>query len=187
MAHPDGLLAVQAGEQRVVGRDADAGRTVFAVIERDDVAAEFVGHQLGAVADAEDRDLARPDGRIGPRRALVVDRMRAAGQDDRARPAAFELGIRGVVREEFAVHVELAHASCDELGELAAEVEDDDGLAILGVGGGRSIVRGTVGSGGIQRGLEVGLHLRVVRGEDPMARVGGFTVDGLAALPFARG
>ena len=137
VAHPDRLLAVEAGEQRVVGGDADVGRTVLAVVERDDVATELVGHQLGAVADAEDRDLAGPDGRIGARGALVVDRVRAAGQDDRAGPAPLELGVRRVVREELGVDVELADAPGDELGELAAEVEDDDGLAVLGVGGGR--------------------------------------------------
>ena len=144
VAHPDRLLAVEAGEQRIVGGDADVGRAVFAVIERDDVAAELVGHQLGAVADAQDRDLAGPDGRIGARGALVVDRVRAAREDDRAGPAALEFGVRRVVRQELAVDVELADAPGDELGELAAEVEDDDGLAILGIGGGRA---GRPGSG----------------------------------------
>ena len=126
VAHPDGLLALDAGEQRVVRGDADVGRAVLAMVERDDVAAELVGHQLGAVADAEDGDAARPDGRIRPRRARVVDRVGAARQDDRARAATLELLVRRVVRQQLRVDVELADAPGDELRELAPEVEDDD-------------------------------------------------------------
>ena len=123
------------GEQRPsVGGDADVGRAVLAVVERDDVATELVGHQLGAVADAEDGDATGPDGRVGPGSARVVDRVRAAGQDDRPGAAPLQLGIRRVVRQELRVDVELADAPRDELGELAAEVEDDDGLAVVGVG-----------------------------------------------------
>ena len=59
--------------------------------------------------------------------SVVVDRVRAAGQDDRAGAAAFELVIGRVVRQQLRVDVELADAARDELGELAAEVEDDDG------------------------------------------------------------
>ena len=130
VAHPDGLLALDAGEQRVVRGDADVGRAVLAMVERDDVATELVGHQLGAVADAEDRDAARPDGRIRARGARVVDRVGAARQDDRARAATLELLVRRVVREQLRVDVELADAPGDELRELAPEVEDDDRLAV---------------------------------------------------------
>jgi len=188
VAHPDRLLPVQSGEQRVVGGDAHVGRTVLAVVERDDVAAELVGHQLGAIADAEYGDLPGPDRGIGARGVRVVDRVRAAGQDDGAGAAAFEFGHGRVVRQQLAVDVELAHAPGDQLGELAAEVEDDDRLAVLRVGRvGRPVLRRPIGRRGLQCGLEVGLDLRVVRGKDPMARVRGLTVDGLAALPLARG
>ena len=132
VAHPDRLLALDAGEQAVVRGDADVGRAVLAVVGREDVAAELVGHQLRAVADAEDGDAAGPDGRVGPRRVRVVDRVRAARQDDRARAAPLELVVRRVVRQQLRVDVELADAPRDELRELAAEVEDDDGLAVDG-------------------------------------------------------
>ena len=127
VAHPDRLLALDAGEQAVLGGHAHVGGAVLAVVERDDVATELVGHQLRAVADAQDRDPPAPDRRVGPRRVRVVDRVRAAGQDDRARAAPFELLVRRVEREQLRVDIELAHAARDELGELAAEVEDDDG------------------------------------------------------------
>ncbi len=51
--------------------------------------------------------------------------------------APLELGERGVVRQELGVHVQLADATGDELGELAAEIEDDDrsrGVAAAGAG-----------------------------------------------------
>ena len=60
------------------------GRTVFAASRRQHVAAELVGHQLRAVADAEHRESGPLQiAGIGPRRALVVDGVRAAGEDDR--------------------------------------------------------------------------------------------------------
>ncbi len=150
VAHPDRLLALDPGEQRLVRRgDADVGRAVLAVVEGDDVAAELVGHQLGAVADPEDGDAPGPDGRIGSRGARVVDRIRAARQDDRPGSAPFQLGVRRVVRQQLRVDIELAHASRDELGELAAEIEDDDGLAVVGVGRGGAIGRRAVGAGAL--------------------------------------
>ena len=149
----------------------DVGRAVLAVVERDDVAAELVGHQLGAVADPEDGDAAGPDRRVGPWGARVVDRIRAARQDDRPGAAPFELGVRRVVGQQLRVDVELADAPGDELCELAAEIEDDDGLAVVGVGRGGAIRGRTVGGGRLERGLEVGLDLGVVRGKHPVAGV----------------
>ena len=126
--------------------------------------------------------LARPDGRVRSWGAGVVDRVRAAGQDDRASPASFQLVVRGVEREQLRVDVELADAPGDQLRELAPEVEDDDRPPGRRRRPGRSIVRRAVRRGRVERGLEIGLDLGVVRGEDAVAGVGGLTVDGLAAL-----
>ena len=75
--------------------------------------------------------------------------------------------------------MELADAAGDELGELAAEVEDDDGVGGPIVAG-RSAAAPLRG-GRVERGLEVGLDLGVVGGEDAVAGVGRLAVDGLAA------
>ena len=83
--------------------------------------------------------------------------------------AALELLERRVEREELRVHVQFAHPSRDELGELAPEVEDHDGLGGGRIGARRPVVRGAVRSGGLQRRLEVGLDLGVVRSEDTVA------------------
>ena len=170
----------------VVRGDADAGRAVLAVVERDDVATELVGHQLGAVADAEDRDPARPDRRVRPRGARVVDRVRAARQDDRPGAAPLELGVRRVVRQQLRVDVELADPTGDQLGELAAEIEDDDGLAVHRVAGAGLILARSLGGRCLERGLEIGLDLGVVRGEDPVARVRRLAVDRSCRAAVAR-
>ena len=153
------------------------------MVERDDVAAQFVGHQLGAVADAEDGDAPGPDGRVRPWGVGVVDRVRAAGQDDRPGAPALEFGERRVVRQQLGVDVQFADAPGDQLGELAAEVEDDDGRALLLVRGGRAIVGRAIRGRGFQRGLEIGLDLGVVGGQDPVTGVGLLAVDRLATLP----
>ncbi len=126
VAHPDRLLAIEPVEQAVAARERHVRGTVLAACRRQDVAAELAGHQLGAVADAQDRDPAAPHRGIRLGRVLVVDGVRTAGQDDRAGAAALELRVRGVVRQELGVDVELADAAGDQLRELAAEVEDDD-------------------------------------------------------------
>ena len=179
VAHPHGLVALDAAEQPVVPRDPDVCRAVFPAVGREDVAAELVGHELCAVADPEDRDAPAPDRGVRLRRAVVIDGVRAAGQDDAARPALLELGIGRVVREQLRVDVELTDAPRDELGELAAEVEDDDRAGFCR---GAALARCAVGCRRVERRLEIGLDLRVVRGEHAMPGVGRLAVDGLAPL-----
>ena len=118
----------------------DVGRAVLAVVDREDVAAELVGHQLRAVADAEDGDPPAPDrpGRVAARRR----RRPTFGPPDRmiARVPRRSSSSSGVSwGSSSRVDVELADAPRDQLGELAAEVEDDDGP-----GGGRGRRRGPV-------------------------------------------
>ena len=88
-----------------------------------------------------------PDQMAGSARgaSCVVDAVRTAGQDDRAGAAAFQFGHGRVVREQLAVDIEFADAPRDQLGELAAEVQDDDRLAVVRVGGvGRSVLRRSI-------------------------------------------
>ena len=188
VAHPDRLVPLEAREEAILGGDRDGRRSVLPAGRRQHVAAELEGHQLGPVADAQHRDPPVPDRRVRLRGTLVVDGVGAARQDDRARAAALQLGVRRVVRQQLRVDVELADAAGDELGELAAEVEDDDrvglGRARLPAGDGSpgTIDLRTLGRPGVEGDLEVGLDLGVVRGEHAVACVGGLAVDGRAAL-----
>ena len=179
VAHPHGLVVFDAAEQSVVPRDPDVCRAIFPAVGREDVAAELVGHELRAVADPENRDAPAPDRRVGLRRTVVIDGVRPARQDDAARPALLELGVGRVVREQLRVDVELADAPRDQLGELAAEIEDDDRA---GFGAGAVLARCAVGCRRMERGLEIGLDLRIVRSEHAMAGIGCFAVDCFASL-----
>ena len=86
-----------------------------------------------------------------------------------------------VVGQELRIDVQLADAARDELGELAAEIEDGHGAGCRRDRADGAIVRRPVGGRGVQRGLEIGLHLGVVGGQDAMARVGRLAVDRLAS------
>jgi len=76
------------------------------------------------------------------------------------------------VREKLAVDVQLAHATGDQLRELAPEVQDDDRIGL-----GRDLLR-TLRRRRVKRLLEVRLDLGVVRGQDPMAGVRRLAMDG---------
>ncbi len=131
--------------------------------------------------------LAGPDRRVGAGGARVIDRVRAARQDDRARPATLQFRVRRVVRKQLRVDIEFAHAPCDQLRELAPEIEDDHGFAlVVSIGRSGAIVRGALRGRRLERRLEVGLDLGVIGCQDAVAGVGGFAMDGLAA-GWARG
>ena len=181
VAHPDRLLPLDAGEQAVVLGDRHGRGAVLAVVGREHIATELERHHLRPVADAQDRDRAAPDGGVRARRVRVVHGHRAAGQDDGLRPAPHQFLEGRVVGEEFRVHVQLADASRDQLGELAAEIEDGHRAGCRRDGADGPVVGGPVGGRGVQRGLEVRLHLGVVRGQDAVARVRFLAVDRLAA------
>ena len=103
-------------------------------VGRRDLAAELVRHHLLAVADAEHRQ-ARVEqiaaGRAGcrltsPRRA-PPDRMMPVGLQPRERLGG------AAERRDLGIDAGLAHAAGDELGHLAAEIDDQDGFGRLPV------------------------------------------------------
>ena len=181
MAHPDGLLTRHVLEQPVRLGDRHGRRAVLAVGRRQHLAAELVGHQLDAVADAQDGDAGAPQPRIDARRVRVVDAGRPTREDDAAGVAAQDLGQRRVVRQELGVDLHLAHAPGDELGRLAAEVQDHDRVGLATRRGRRLIGCLALGGRSAERRLEVGLHLRVVGRQHTVAGVGRFAMDRLAA------
>ena len=94
----------------------------------------------------------------------VVDGVRAAGQDDRPDAAPLQLRERRVVGQQLRVDVELADPARDQLGELASRSPGRRRRRArarsAAVGGS---VGAAVGRGRVERDLEVGLDLRVVR------------------------
>jgi hypothetical protein len=97
-----------------------------------DLAAELAGHGLHAVADAQHRH-AELEHRL--RRAPVlglVHRVGATGEDHALRAETAHELVGHVEGMQLAVHLLLAHAARDELGDLGAEVEDEDFLVSHG-------------------------------------------------------
>ena len=183
VAHPHRLLAVDSGKQPVVLGDLDGGGAVLTLRRRHHVAAEFEGHELRAVADAQDRQAACPDRVIRLWRRRVVHGVGAAREDDRPDATCLELCERRVVGQQLRVDVELPDAPCDQLGELRAEVQDrHDARLGNGRGDRRRIRWGARWGRRVQGDLEIGLDLRVIGSEHAMAGVGQVPVDGLAAL-----
>ena len=91
-----------------------------------DRAAELGGHRHLAVADAEHRHAGLEDRLRRARRSGFVDRFRAARKDHAAR---LHLGERfgGFVEgHDLAIDPLLAHAPRDELGDLRAEIDDEN-------------------------------------------------------------
>ncbi len=81
------------------------------------------------------------------------------------------------MRQELGVDVELAHAPRDQLGELAAEVEHDDRVRLLG-----RLGLDALRWSGVERLLEVRLDLGVVGGEHAVAGVRCLAVDRAAPI-----
>src|SRR5712691_12725362 len=93
-----------------------------------DLAAEVVGDELHAVADAEHWDSRAQRCGVDLRRARLVDARRSAAQDQPRRIALLEFRPRGRPGHELAVHLGFANPARDELAELRSEVEDEHGL-----------------------------------------------------------
>ncbi len=115
VGHPDGHGGGKAGED-VGGGVAlvDDGVTVFALAGGGDAAAELVGDELHAVADAEDGEAGVEDVGGGQGRAFIVDGGGAAGEDEAAGVELLDVVPGGVGRDELAVDVALADSASDE-------------------------------------------------------------------------
>jgi hypothetical protein len=128
MAHPDLLLVFDLGQEPRRVEDAQGGEAVLALLRRDDLAAEEVGHELDAIADAEDRDAELEDALVRVRRALAVNALRPAREDEGRRFRLADRGDRRRIRQDLRVDAELADLPGDELGVLRPEIEDEDFL-----------------------------------------------------------
>ena len=126
VAHPHGLLGREVVEELGVVR-LELGLAELGCARALDGAAEVARHELHAVTDAERRDPEREDLRVELRRAVRVDRCRAAGEDQRSGVARGDLRGRQPVPDELRVDARLAHTPRDQLAVLPAEVDDEDG------------------------------------------------------------
>jgi hypothetical protein len=125
-----------AFEQRGVAPGAHLGVTELAGVTRLDLAAQLLGHGLHAVADAQHRQAQLVHG-IGCLVVHLVDAGVAARKDHTLEQAIGLAKSRtqssaDVAGMHLAVHMGLAHAAGNELGDLGAEIEDEDFLVLHG-------------------------------------------------------
>src|SRR5271156_4162222 len=125
--HPSTCFRVDSLEERRFARNIERRRAEFAVLRTHDLAAEIAGHELHAVADAEERDARGQHPRVDAGGALRQRALRAAGENDRRGFAALDIAPRRVVRQYLGIDVCFAHAARDQLRILRAEIQNYDG------------------------------------------------------------
>ena len=124
MAHPHGLLERRGVEQRALAVALDGGGAVLADLGVAHLAAERDGGHLVTVAEAQDGQAQLVDGGVHRGRVLGVDGRGAAGEDQRRGRQLAHLVDRDVTRDDLGIHMQVAHATRDELRVLRAKVED---------------------------------------------------------------
>ena len=124
MAHPaDGIL--HTGKERAFV-ETDKGLSVFAHRRGADLCAEFLTHQLHAVADAEHRHAEMEQLIRAGAGAGKIAAVRSAGEDDAGEPVALHAFNGCVRREQLAVYAGFADAPRDELVILRSKIDDYD-------------------------------------------------------------
>ncbi len=140
MAHPHGLLARSAVEQRRLAGTRDDRRAVLALLGMRHLPAERHGHGLLTVAEAKHRNAQAENLGVDRGSILRVHAGRTARQDDSRRRHGAHLVGRDVAWHDLGIHVQIAHAAGDELPVLRAEIDDDDNLLRgCGLGHGASL------------------------------------------------
>src|SRR5689334_19103248 len=98
------------------------------MVAQRDPAAELGTHSLHPVTDPEHRHAEAEDDFGGARRSRLGQRSGATRQNDRPRRKIPDPIFRHRERVDFAINPALAHASRDQLRDLAAEIEDQDAV-----------------------------------------------------------
>ncbi len=123
-------VVFDAVEQLRLADQIDAGIAELANIGALHLAAELLGHGLHAIADAEQRHTEIEHRLRRARAAFLVNRLRAAGEDDAAWREGTDVVLAHVPRMQLAVHADLAHAAGDQLGVLGTEVENQNAVSV---------------------------------------------------------
>ena len=126
MGIPDVHGVAQFGKERAFPADLELTATVFTLGGMFDFPAEVMGHELHAVADAENRNAQIENLRVWLRRALRINTGWAAAQDQPLRREGTQFRGRRIVREDLRVNLTLANPPRDDLGVLRPEIEDDE-------------------------------------------------------------
>src|SRR5689334_24856253 len=129
VAHPDLIALARLPhplEQRARFAYIDQGATELAMVRSFDAAAQLCRHGHLAIADPEDRHAHLEDALRRTRRRVLMHRGGTAGKDDGLGREGSDSLLGYVEGMDLAIDTALAHAPRDELGHLAAEIEDED-------------------------------------------------------------
>ena len=135
VAHPGDTLGGQALKEFAGGVEIRLGLAVLpggVVLGLGDPAAQVVGHQLAAVADAQDGHAPGEDGRVHLGGLGIIHAVGAASEDDADGVHGADLLQRSGVGLHLAVDAALPDPAGDELIVLSAEVQHDDSLVRQG-------------------------------------------------------
>ena len=133
VAHPSDALLRKALEELAVRVEIGFGLAVFpggVLRPGGDLAAQMVGQQLAAVANAKNRNPQFKNGGVYLRRGGIIHAVWPTGKDNADGRFRLQLVQRGGIGLNFAVHIALADAAGDELIVLSAKVQYDDFLHI---------------------------------------------------------
>ncbi len=134
VAHPDRIAAAhfpEAIEQRAAFKDFDVGATEFGGVPALDRPAQLGAQGLLAVADGEDRQAAVQHHLRRAGRTFGHHRRWSARQYDALWLHPLERFGGAIERCDFGIDPRLAHTAGYELGHLATEIDDEDGIAGL--------------------------------------------------------
>src|SRR5918998_953758 len=124
VARPGLLLVRGAREEAVVAPHDYVRAAVLPDLDGSHLPAEEERHELHPVADAEHRHVEVEERGVHPRGVVLVDAAGATGEDYALRVAGLYLLYGGVVGDQLRVDAGLADPAGDQLGVLAAEVQD---------------------------------------------------------------
>ena len=130
MAHPAHIVLFQTGEETGFIVQHYSGLAVFPAAGMGHHTAQSLGHELVAVADAQDRDAHFENPFIHAGGIFRIDTVGTAGQDDGLGILGFDLVQGVIVRNDFAVHTAFTNSSGNQLAVLCAEVNYQDNLML---------------------------------------------------------
>ncbi len=133
MAHPDSLVGWQIAEQHGVrvGQDINVDVPVLTLGRRFNAAAQFLSHQLHAVAHPENRDAQFKQLRVHAQGTLIVNRVGAAREDNPLWCQGPHLRRTNCVRFKFGINAEVTNPAGNQLVVLATVVEHDNLVVVL--------------------------------------------------------
>ena len=135
VTHPGDALGGKALEELAGRIEIRLGLAVLpggVVLGLGNPAAQIMGHQLAAVADAQDGHAPGEDGRVHLGGLGIIHAVGAAGEDDADGIHGADVRQRGGVGLYLAVDAALPDPAGDELIVLSAEVQHDDSLVRQG-------------------------------------------------------